>query len=219
MPISALSEDGPPFDPDAPPVPLAPWGRLMFDNQQAVGLEWSNQIVRHPQATRPRAARAGRCLGGRGRPGPAESARPDHLDAAAALDAGRLHGRRGRSPIPCPARLDGHPPGRRAAPPQDGRLARVGRGDRPGPAGRRAGRSLYGPGRSGWSGGTGSSSSIPSARTARTSMGPSPQAGRLKKKPDDYGTGAWGRGPPSPPRRNPGLRLPPRPHPDPGETI
>jgi hypothetical protein len=45
MPISALSDGGPPFDPDAPPTPLAPWGRLMFDNQRAIGLEWTNKMV------------------------------------------------------------------------------------------------------------------------------------------------------------------------------
>jgi hypothetical protein len=56
MPISALSEGGPPFDPDAPPTPLASWGRLMFDNQQAVALEWTNSmvdIIRQPDPKRP----------------------------------------------------------------------------------------------------------------------------------------------------------------------
>ncbi len=45
MPISALSGGAPPFDPDATPTPIAPWGRLMFDNQRAVGLEWTNKMV------------------------------------------------------------------------------------------------------------------------------------------------------------------------------
>jgi hypothetical protein len=45
MPITALSDGGPSYDPSAPPVPIAPWGRLMFENQLAVEIEWMNEIV------------------------------------------------------------------------------------------------------------------------------------------------------------------------------
>jgi hypothetical protein len=56
MPISALSEGTQPFDPDAPRELIAPWGRLMFDNQRAVGLEWTNKMVaiaKQPDPARP----------------------------------------------------------------------------------------------------------------------------------------------------------------------
>jgi hypothetical protein len=42
IPISALSENGNPSDPVRP---VAPWGKLWFDNQRAAGLEWMNQAV------------------------------------------------------------------------------------------------------------------------------------------------------------------------------
>ena len=50
--IGSLSGEAP----DAPVPPLSPWGKLMFDNQRAVGLEWCNQLVaiaRQPVDRRP----------------------------------------------------------------------------------------------------------------------------------------------------------------------
>jgi hypothetical protein len=55
--ISALSEGAPRFDPGAPRAAIAPWGRLLFDNQRAVALDWMNAavaIARRPVAERPR---------------------------------------------------------------------------------------------------------------------------------------------------------------------
>jgi len=55
LPISALSDSN--FDPNAPRPEIAPWGKLMFDNQRAVALEWLNQavvIARRPPAGQPR---------------------------------------------------------------------------------------------------------------------------------------------------------------------
>jgi hypothetical protein len=57
LPISALSEAGPPLDPNRPRDMIAPWGRLMFDSHRATGLEWMNQaiaIARRPIAEQPR---------------------------------------------------------------------------------------------------------------------------------------------------------------------
>ncbi len=45
MPISALSSGGQPFDPTAPVPRIAPWGKLTFENQEAIELEWMNQAV------------------------------------------------------------------------------------------------------------------------------------------------------------------------------
>jgi hypothetical protein len=56
VPISALSNNGTTFDPDGPRAPIAPWGKLLFDNQRAVELEWINELVaiaRRPAAERP----------------------------------------------------------------------------------------------------------------------------------------------------------------------
>jgi len=56
LPIAALSQGGRPFDPDAPRPVIAPWGRLLFENQQAVMLRWMNELValgRQPPAARP----------------------------------------------------------------------------------------------------------------------------------------------------------------------
>ncbi len=56
VPISALSDGGPPFDPNAPRPAIAPWGKLWFDHQRAVGLEWLNSavaIARRPTPERP----------------------------------------------------------------------------------------------------------------------------------------------------------------------
>jgi hypothetical protein len=57
VPISALSEGGPKFDPDAPRETIAPWGKLMFDSQLAIWLEWMNAAVntaRQPAPEHPR---------------------------------------------------------------------------------------------------------------------------------------------------------------------
>jgi hypothetical protein len=56
VPISALSERGPPFDPSGPRGRIAPWGKLWFDHQRAVALEWANDAVaigRRPDMERP----------------------------------------------------------------------------------------------------------------------------------------------------------------------
>ncbi len=56
VPISALSDAQPPFDPGKFRAAIAPWGKLWFDNQQAVGLEWMNQavaIARRPAVEQP----------------------------------------------------------------------------------------------------------------------------------------------------------------------
>jgi hypothetical protein len=56
MPIDALSEGGKPYLPGAPPTPISPWGRLMFDSQQAFALEWTNRlndIAKRPDFERP----------------------------------------------------------------------------------------------------------------------------------------------------------------------
>ena len=56
VPISALREGGPPFDPSGPRGTIAPWGKLWFDHQRAVALEWMNDAVamaRRPVAERP----------------------------------------------------------------------------------------------------------------------------------------------------------------------
>ena len=55
--IGALSGTAP----SGPPPPLASWGRLLFDNQRAVGLEWHNQLVaieQQPARLRPPLIRA-----------------------------------------------------------------------------------------------------------------------------------------------------------------
>jgi hypothetical protein len=56
VPISALSEGVPKLDPGASRSTIAPWGRLWFDHQRAVALEWMNEavaIARRPAAERP----------------------------------------------------------------------------------------------------------------------------------------------------------------------
>jgi hypothetical protein len=56
LPISALSEGGSRPDPDSGRSAIAPWGRLMFENQMAIELEWTNEavaIARLPAAMRP----------------------------------------------------------------------------------------------------------------------------------------------------------------------
>jgi hypothetical protein len=45
VPISALSEGRPPWDPSGPRGTIAPWGKLWFDHQRAVALEWMNDAV------------------------------------------------------------------------------------------------------------------------------------------------------------------------------
>jgi hypothetical protein len=45
IPISALSDSRTAFDPGSFRAAIAPWGRLWFDNQRAVALEWSNDAV------------------------------------------------------------------------------------------------------------------------------------------------------------------------------
>jgi hypothetical protein len=44
VPISALSDERK-SRPDSPRSAIAPWGRVIFNNQRAVGLEWMNQAV------------------------------------------------------------------------------------------------------------------------------------------------------------------------------
>jgi hypothetical protein len=56
LPIAAISSGAPPFDPDGPRDVIAPWGKLMFDNQRAVALGWLNEavaIARRPAASWP----------------------------------------------------------------------------------------------------------------------------------------------------------------------
>jgi len=56
MPISSLGTVVSPAVSSALPSPISPWGRLMFDNQRAVGLEWTNQMVaifKKPDPERP----------------------------------------------------------------------------------------------------------------------------------------------------------------------
>jgi hypothetical protein len=56
VPISALSEGGPPFDLTGPGSKIAPWGKLWFDQQRAVALEWMNDavaIARRPDSEHP----------------------------------------------------------------------------------------------------------------------------------------------------------------------
>lgn len=45
VPISALSSEVPKFDLDGSRSAIAPWGKLLFDNQRAVALEWMNEAV------------------------------------------------------------------------------------------------------------------------------------------------------------------------------
>ena len=56
VPISALREGGPKFDPNAPRSTIAPWGKIWFDYQRAIALEWMNEavaIARRPIPERP----------------------------------------------------------------------------------------------------------------------------------------------------------------------
>ncbi len=56
VPIAALSEGGQPFDPSGPRDAIALWGKLWFDQQRAVALEWMNDavaIARRPIVDRP----------------------------------------------------------------------------------------------------------------------------------------------------------------------
>jgi hypothetical protein len=56
IPISALSDKRTALDPGGFRSRIAPWGKLMFDNQMAIGLEWLNEAVSiagHPAAERP----------------------------------------------------------------------------------------------------------------------------------------------------------------------
>ena len=56
VPISALSDAQPTFNPRTFRAAIAPWGKLWFDNQRAVGLEWMNQavaIARRPAVEQP----------------------------------------------------------------------------------------------------------------------------------------------------------------------
>src|SRR6185312_4479431 len=56
VPISALSDSGPKSAADLRGSAIAPWGKLLFDNQQAVSIEWTTAaiaIARHPAASRP----------------------------------------------------------------------------------------------------------------------------------------------------------------------
>jgi hypothetical protein len=55
MPIDALSDGGSKSSAGPWGRAIAPWGKLMFDHQRAVGLEWMNQavaIARRPPAER-----------------------------------------------------------------------------------------------------------------------------------------------------------------------
>jgi hypothetical protein len=45
IPFSALSDARLPADPGGFRTRIAPWGKLMFDNQMAIGLEWLNEAV------------------------------------------------------------------------------------------------------------------------------------------------------------------------------
>ena len=45
IPISALGDARPPANPGGFRTRVAPWGKLMFDNQMAIGLEWLNEAV------------------------------------------------------------------------------------------------------------------------------------------------------------------------------
>src|SRR4029079_9187968 len=54
VPISALA--GKWFDPADAPQLIAPWGKLLFDYQRAILLEWMNEVVaiaRRPAASQP----------------------------------------------------------------------------------------------------------------------------------------------------------------------
>ncbi|WP_435008405.1 hypothetical protein P12x_005619 [Tundrisphaera lichenicola] len=56
IPISALSSDSSKADPRERKTVTAPWGRIMYENQMALGLEWMNQavdIARQPPSARP----------------------------------------------------------------------------------------------------------------------------------------------------------------------
>jgi hypothetical protein len=55
IPIAALSDSRKPPDLGAYRTAVAPWGKLMYDNQMAIGLEWLNQAVEIAQ--RPAAER------------------------------------------------------------------------------------------------------------------------------------------------------------------
>jgi hypothetical protein len=61
VPISALSGDTSELGSNRRRHQIAPWGKLMFDNQEALALEWMNHavaIAREPIATRPDAWKA-----------------------------------------------------------------------------------------------------------------------------------------------------------------
>ena len=98
LPISALSDSN--FDPNTPRSEVAPWGKLMFDNQRAVALEWLNQavdIARRPPSRQHRLWTAWQAEVDRVR---AQPARRLHVDAAWPVDGGLFHARVGPFPLP-----------------------------------------------------------------------------------------------------------------------
>ncbi len=128
IPISALS-DGAASDRAGPPGAVAPWGKLWFDQQQAVALERMTEAVAIAPAHR-RALRALARLGGRGR---AEEAQPDrrlHRNAPLDARAGSRHREHGVLALSDGSGCQCHPRGRRATPQEDGQMARVSRRDR-----------------------------------------------------------------------------------------
>ncbi len=59
--LSAFSGEGRPLVPGGPRTPMAPWGKLLFENQRAITLEWMNEVVsiaRRPPADWPTPWRA-----------------------------------------------------------------------------------------------------------------------------------------------------------------
>ena len=102
---------------------IAPWGKLMFDNQQAVALELMNEAVAIAQRPRAELRTALEILGGRIEPTQARSLRGIHRGDACTDDAGTFAREQCTVPVRGRARVDGDPNRRRTAPTKDGHLA------------------------------------------------------------------------------------------------